>query len=166
MYAIMLSGGKQHKVQEGAIVKLEKLDSGIGDTVTFDQVLMVSDSSAMHIGEPLLKNVTVKAEVVEQGRHKKINILKFRRRKHSMKRQGHRQYFTAVKIIKIDTNGGAAKKAATTAETKSAPKAKAPSKADVKTAPKKAAKASAPAKAKATAKPKVTAKAKAAPKAK
>ena len=125
MYAIMISGGKQHKVREGAIVKLEKLESGVGDKITFDQVLMFSDEKTLKIGEPLLKDVTVNAEVVEQGRDKKINILKFRLRKHSMKRQGHRQYFTAVKITKIETKKAAPKKVAAT---KTEPKKAAPTK--------------------------------------
>ena len=140
MYAIMLSGGKQHKVREGSVVKLEKLESGVGDQIIFDQILMVSDEKSVKIGEPLLKDVTVKAEVIEQGRHKKIKILKFRRRKHSMKRQGHRQYFTAVKITQIGAKGEIKAKPEAKGGTKSTPAAKTQVKAKAETKAKPAAK--------------------------
>lgn len=101
MYAVFLSGGKQHRVQEGDIVKLEKIEKGIGESVEFDNVLMVANGEKTELGAPYLEKAKVVAEVIEQGRHKKIKILKFRRRKHHMKRMGHRQYFTAVKITQI-----------------------------------------------------------------
>lgn len=99
MYAVIVSGGKQHRVTEGEVVKLEKIEKGIGESVEFDQVLMFSDGNKIQLGTPLLKGHKVTGEVVEQGRGDKIRIIKFRRRKHHMKQQGHRQYFTAVKII-------------------------------------------------------------------
>ncbi len=101
MYAVILTGGKQHKVIEGETLKIEKLENGIGDKIDFDKVLMVANGDEVKVGTPYLDKAQVTAEVVDQGRAKKVRIIKFRRRKHSMKRQGHRQYFTAVKITKI-----------------------------------------------------------------
>ena len=102
MYAIIKNGGKQYKVKEGEIVKLEKFDLGIGETVEFDTVLMAETSEGeVKIGTPVVAGAKVTGEVVEQGRNKKVKIIKFRRRKHSMKQQGHRQYFTAVKVSSI-----------------------------------------------------------------
>ncbi len=102
MYAVIASGGKQYRVTVGQILKLEKLDVAEGDDVTFDQVLMVSDGEDIRIGQPLLKGVVVKGTVLAQARDKKVNIIKFRRRKHSMKRMGHRQDITQVEIIQVD----------------------------------------------------------------
>lgn len=101
MFAVIEAGGKQHKVKEGEILKLEKIEKGIGESVDFDKVLMVINNDKTEIGTPYLDGKTVTAEVLEQGRHKKVKIIKFKRRKHHMKRQGHRQYFTSVKITKI-----------------------------------------------------------------
>lgn len=101
MYAIIASGGKQHKVQEGAVLNLEKLDNEAGSVVTFDKVLMVADGEKIEIGAPYLQTAKVTGEVVEHGRGEKIHIIKFRRRKHHLKQAGHRQDFTAVKITKI-----------------------------------------------------------------
>ncbi len=101
MYAVFLSGGKQHRVQMGDVVKLEKLEHGVGDQVEFTQVLMVAEGEAIQLGAPYLASVKIMGEVIEHGRHKKIRILKFRRRKHHMKRMGHRQYYTAIKITQI-----------------------------------------------------------------
>ena len=101
MYAVFQSGGKQHRVTEGQIVRLEKLEAATGDVVEFDQVLMVSDGSDVKIGAPFVSGGKVKAEIVNHGRGDKVTIIKFRRRKHHMKRQGHRQWFTEVKITGI-----------------------------------------------------------------
>ena len=101
MYAIILSGGKQYKVKEGDVVKLEKLESGAGDKINFDNVLMVADGEKVTLGTPYVAKAKVSGEVVEQARHKKVKILKFRRRQNSMRRQGHRQHYTAVKITGI-----------------------------------------------------------------
>ncbi|ARS53094.1 50S ribosomal protein L21 [Kushneria konosiri] len=100
MYAVIKSGGKQYRVQEGQRIKLEKLDAATGDSIDFDQVLMVGGDD-VKIGAPLVSGAVVKAEVVSHGRGEKVHILKFRRRKHSMKRQGHRQWYTEVKITGI-----------------------------------------------------------------
>ncbi len=103
MYAVIVSGGKQHRVVEGEILRLEKLDVATGDAIEFDQVLMITDGDAVNIGAPILSGALVKAEVIRHGRADKINIIKFRRRKHHMKRQGHRQWFTEVKITGINS---------------------------------------------------------------
>ncbi|MCR6651625.1 MAG: 50S ribosomal protein L21 [Cellvibrionaceae bacterium] len=102
MYAVIVSGGKQHRVQEGEILRLEKLEVATGNTVEFDQVLMVANGGDVTIGAPLVSGAIVKAEVVAHGRADKVTIIKFRRRKHSLKRQGHRQWYTDVKITGIN----------------------------------------------------------------
>ena len=101
MYAVFKSGGKQHRVAEGDVIKLEKLEVATGDKVEFDQVLMVADGDDVKVGAPLVEGGKVTAEVVAHGRGDKIRIIKFRRRKHSKKQQGHRQWFTQVKITGI-----------------------------------------------------------------
>lgn len=100
-YAVIESGGKQHRVIPGERIKLEKLEAATGETINFDKVLMVSDAGQLHIGAPLLAGAKVTAEVVSQGRHDKVHILKYRRRKHHMKQAGHRQWYTEVKITAI-----------------------------------------------------------------
>ena len=101
MYAVIVSGGKQHRVKEGETLKLEKLEVETGGSVEFDRVLLVADGDKVQVGAPVVDGAKVTAEVVSHGRHDKIQIIKFRRRKHSMKRQGHRQWFTEVKITGI-----------------------------------------------------------------
>ncbi len=101
MYAVIQSGGKQHKVKEGQQVKLEKLMLEIGSTIDFDKVLLVGSGEDIKVGAPYLDGAKVSAEVVAQGRAKKIKVVKFKRRKHHMKTMGHRQWFTEVKITSI-----------------------------------------------------------------
>lgn len=101
MYAVIVSGGKQYRVQEGMSLKLEKIEVEVGKSIDFDKVLLVADGEKINIGEPVVKGAKVTAEILSQGRHKKVKILKFRRRKHSMKQMGHRQWFTEVKITSI-----------------------------------------------------------------
>lgn len=101
MYAVFQSGGKQHRVSEGQVVRLEKLELATGATVEFDSVLMVVNGEDVKIGAPVVAGAKVVAEVVAQGRSDKVKIVKFRRRKHSRKQQGHRQWFTEVKITGI-----------------------------------------------------------------
>jgi large subunit ribosomal protein L21 len=138
MYAVIKSGGKQHRVTEGEVLKLEKIEAATGDTIQFDEVLMVTDGDNITIGTPVVEGAAVKAEIVSHGRGEKVRIIKFRRRKHSMKRQGHRQWFTEVKITDILASGAKAapKKAAAK---KAAPKKEEAKKAAPKAAPKKAA---------------------------
>lgn len=101
MYAVILSGGKQYRVKEGDTLKLETLPQDVGATINFDQVLMVGEGDSAKVGRPFLDSGAVSATVVSHGRHDKIRIIKFRRRKHHMKWQGHRQNYTEVKITKI-----------------------------------------------------------------
>ncbi|GLT15182.1 MULTISPECIES: 50S ribosomal protein L21 [Vibrio] len=101
MYAVFQSGGKQHRVSEGQTLRLEKLDVETGANVEFDSVLMVANGEEITIGAPLVAGGKVTAEVVKHGRGDKVKIVKFRRRKHSRKQMGHRQWFTEVKITGI-----------------------------------------------------------------
>lgn len=101
MYAVFQSGGKQHRVAVGDRVKLELLEVEVGSNIDFDKVLLVADGDNLQVGAPYVANGVVKAEVLTHDRGAKIRIIKFRRRKHHMKRQGHRQWFTEVKITGI-----------------------------------------------------------------
>ena len=103
MYAVVAAGGKQYKVEEGDVLRIEKVDGNVGDTVTFDKVLLVADGENLTIGQPLVENTSVSAQILEQGKNKKIIVFKFKRRKGYRKTQGHRQPFTAVKIGSIVT---------------------------------------------------------------
>lgn len=132
MYAVIKTGGKQHRVVEGETLKVEKIEVATGDTVQFDEVLLVTSGDDVAIGTPYVSGAAVKAEVVSHGRGDKVRIIKFRRRKHSMTRQGHRQWFTEIKITEILAAGA---KAAPAKKAAAKPKAEATPKA----APKKAA---------------------------
>ncbi|EIC31391.1 MULTISPECIES: 50S ribosomal protein L21 [Methylomicrobium] len=101
MYAVIQTGGKQYRVAEGTTLKIEKLELGTGDSVEFDKVLLVGSGDAVKVGAPFIEGGKVSATVLSQGRHKKIKIIKFRRRKHHMKQMGHRQYYTEVRITGI-----------------------------------------------------------------
>ena len=101
MYAVIKTGGQQFKVAEGTTLKVEKLEVEPGKKVTFKEVLMVADGEKVQIGAPTVAKASVEAKVISQGKGKKVHILKFRRRKHSMKQQGHRQLFTEVEITLI-----------------------------------------------------------------
>ncbi|MBV32457.1 MAG: 50S ribosomal protein L21 [Porticoccaceae bacterium] len=101
MYAVILSGGKQHRVVEGDTLRLEKLNVAEGAVFDFSQVLMVGEGSSVQIGTPLVEGSKVLAEVITHGRDQKVKIIKFRRRKHSRTQQGHRQWYTEVKIREI-----------------------------------------------------------------
>ena len=101
MYAVFATGGKQYRAATGDILKIEKLDAEKGTTVELDQVLMVGEGEDVKVGSPYLKGGKVTATVVEHGRGDKIRILKFKRRKHHMKRMGHRQDFTRIEITGI-----------------------------------------------------------------
>jgi len=100
MYAIIATGGKQYKVSEGDVIKVEKIDAEAGNTVTFDQVIAVSDDT-LKVGSDVA-NATVSATVVEQGRYRKVIVYKYKRKTGYHKKNGHRQYFTQVKIDKIN----------------------------------------------------------------
>ncbi len=102
MYAVIESGGKQHRVVEGETLRLEKLEAATGESVDFDKVLLVADPEGLKIGTPYVDGGKVTAEVVSHGRADKVRIIKFRRRKHHRKQMGHRQWFTEVKITGIN----------------------------------------------------------------
>ena len=101
MYAVIKTGGKQYRVAIGDVLKIEQLPVEIGSSIVFSEVLMVVDGEDMACGTPLIASAVVHADVMDQGRHKKIKIIKFRRRKHHMKQMGHRQNYTQVKITAI-----------------------------------------------------------------
>jgi len=103
MYAVIKSGGQQHRVVEGEVLTIEKVDVPKGEVINFTDVLMIEDDGGeVQIGSPVLQGASVSAQVLNHGRDKKVKIIKFRRRKHSMKRQGHRQWFTQVKVTGIN----------------------------------------------------------------
>ena len=101
MYAVIKSGGKQYKVAAGEKLKIEQIPSQIGEKISLDQVLMVSQGDKVSIGSPLVNGAVVSATVLGHGRADKVKIFKMRRRKHYQKRQGHRQNFTEVVIDEI-----------------------------------------------------------------
>jgi len=103
MYAVIETGGKQYRVAEGDKVRVEKLDADAGTTIDISKVLMITDGSQVRLGKPFVDGTTVTAEVTGHGRHDKVKIIKFRRRKHHLKRQGHRQWFTELKITGISS---------------------------------------------------------------
>jgi large subunit ribosomal protein L21 len=101
MYAVIKSGGKQHRVEPGEVLKLEKLEAAEGETVDFNDVMMVGEGSDIKIGSPFVEGGKVTAEVVSHGRGDKVSIIKMKRRKHYRRQAGHRQWFTEVKIKEI-----------------------------------------------------------------
>lgn len=98
MYAVILTGGKQYRVASGQTLMIEKIEQPEGGDIVFDKVLMVANGDDVKVGEPYLAKATVTAKVEAQTRGKKVEIIKFKRRKHHMKRMGHRQYLTKVTI--------------------------------------------------------------------
>lgn len=103
MYAIVNTGGKQYKVCEGDVLRVEKIPGEVGSAVSFDQVLMLSDGERVRVGQPILENVTVNGRVVDQGKAKKIIVFKYKKRKRYRRKQGHRQQYTEIKIDSIET---------------------------------------------------------------
>ena len=101
MYAVIHTGGKQYRVKPGELLKIETLTAEPGQEITFDKVLLVQTDSGLKIGKPYLDGGKVTATVTTHGRHPKVKIVKFRRRKHHRKEMGHRQWFTEVKITGI-----------------------------------------------------------------
>jgi len=102
MYAVIKTGGKQYRVAAGEKLKVEQIPADIGAEVVLDQVLMVGEGDGVKVGQPLLSGATVKATVLAQERADKVRIFKMRRRKHYQKRQGHRQYYTELRIDSIN----------------------------------------------------------------
>jgi large subunit ribosomal protein L21 len=110
MFAVVRTGGKQYRVTEGDVIKVEKLEGEEGDTVNLDDVLLVSGDSGIQVGRPTVEGAAVSAEIVDQDRDRKVIVFKYKRRKRYRRKNGHRQPFTALKITGI--NAGAAPMAA------------------------------------------------------
>lgn len=105
MYAIVETGGKQYKVEEGQILKVEKMDVPENELVNLDRVLLIRDDESTHIGSPYVEGARVEARVVRHGRGRKVIVFKYKRRKDYKKKRGHRQHFTELKIEKISLEG-------------------------------------------------------------
>jgi large subunit ribosomal protein L21 len=101
VYAVFRTGGKQYRAREGERVRVEKLEAAVGDTIEFDQVLMVGEGADVKVGKPLVAGGKVSGKVTAQGRADKITIIKFRRRKHYQRKHGHQQRYTEVEITSI-----------------------------------------------------------------
>jgi len=101
MYAIIETGGKQYKVQEGDVIYIEKLDAAEGEQVTFDQVLAVGSGEGLKLGEPIVAGATVTGKVEKVGKGKKIIVFKYKPKKNYRRKQGHRQPYSKVTIEKI-----------------------------------------------------------------
>jgi large subunit ribosomal protein L21 len=101
MYAVIATGGKQYRVTKDAVLRLEKLDAEPGSTIEFGEVLLVGEGAEVKLGKPRLDGGKVLATVVRHGKGEKVSIVKFRRRKHYLRRKGHRQQFTEVRVTDI-----------------------------------------------------------------
>jgi large subunit ribosomal protein L21 len=125
MYAVFKTGGKQYRAAKGDKLKIEKLDAAEGDSIEFDEVLLVGEGDAVKVGTPVVSGSKVKAKVLVQAKDKKVDVIKFRRRQNYRRTYGHRQHFSLVEITGI-TSGAVKKKAAaknTTAKKTTAKKA-------------------------------------------
>ena len=107
MYAVINSGGKQYRLKQGDLVKVESLQGAVGDKVVFDQVLVMGDEESANFGTPLITGAEVLGTIVEHGKRTKVKVLKFKRRKMHRKLNGHRQQYTSVKIDEIIVAGEA-----------------------------------------------------------
>ena len=116
MYAIIVTGGKQYKVEKGDQIYIEKLDAAEGAEVIFDQVLYIGDGKKNKIGTPTVKGATVTASVLKNGKGKKVTILKYKPKKDSRKKQGHRQPYTKVEITAVSASAKKAEKTEEAAE--------------------------------------------------
>lgn len=101
MYAVIESGGKQYRVEEGATLQVEELDAEPGTAVTLDRVLLIADGKNVMVGAPVVKGASVQATVVRHGRGKKVIVFKYKSKAHQRRKRGHRQNFTALRIDKI-----------------------------------------------------------------
>jgi len=145
MYAVFRTGGKQYRAAKGDVLRLEKIEADEGATITFDEVLLIGEGADVKVGDPLLSGSSVSGKVLSQGKTKKVNVVKFKRRQNYLRQGSHRQFYTEVEITGISASG--AKKTAPKKETADAPAVKeeagekpaAKKKAAKKTAAKKAA---------------------------
>ncbi len=103
MYAVIKTGGKQYRVAEGDEVRVEKLPGEVGDTVMFDQVLLTSNGEMVEMGQPFLENSKVAGRITGHGKHRKVLVVKYKRRKGYRRKNGHRQQFSLVKISGIES---------------------------------------------------------------
>ena len=101
MYAVIATGGKQYRVEKGAVLRIEKLDAEPGSTVEFNEVLLIADGAVVQLGKPLLPGGKVTATVEKHAKGAKVTIVKFRRRKHYLRQKTHRQPFTQVRVTEI-----------------------------------------------------------------
>ena len=101
MYAVIATGGKQYRVSEGTVVRVEKLDADAGATIEFNQVLLIGEGADESVGAPYVTGARVTATVQAHGKEDKVSIVKFRRRKHYLRQKGHRQPYTEVKVTGI-----------------------------------------------------------------
>lgn len=101
MFAVLKTGGKQYKVSQGDVIQVEKLEGNIGDVVTLDQVLMISEDEKVDVGSPMLEGSQVTGEIIDQAKGKKIIVFKKHRRKNYRRKNGHRQWITHLKITEI-----------------------------------------------------------------
>ncbi|MCC6171010.1 MAG: 50S ribosomal protein L21 [Gammaproteobacteria bacterium] len=102
MYAVIATGGKQYRVEQGSVLRIEKLAAEPGAEVTFDKVLLVGAGESVKVGAPLLGGAAVRATVQKHGQGDKVSVVKFRRRKHYLRMKNHRQQFTEVKVTGIE----------------------------------------------------------------
>lgn len=131
MYAVIETGGKQYRVQEGDVITVEKLDAAAGDAVKLDKVLILSDGDTVKVGTPYLEGAAVAASVVENGKGKKVIIFKYKSKKDYRKKQGHRQPYTMLKIESLDGKTKAKAPAAEAAEPVKKPSLKSMKKAEL-----------------------------------
>jgi large subunit ribosomal protein L21 len=110
MYAVFRTGGKQYRAAKGDVLRLEKIEADEGATITFDEVLLIGEGADVKVGDPLLSGGTVSGKVLSQGKTKKVNVVKFKRRQNYLRQGSHRQFYTEVEITGI--SGSGAKKAA------------------------------------------------------
>jgi large subunit ribosomal protein L21 len=108
MYAVFAAGGKQHRVEVGSLIDVEKIEAPVGEEITFPEILAIGDDDGnLQVGQPHIENGAVVGEVVEQGKEKKIVVFKSKRRKGYKRKLGHRQRFTRLKITDIQQAGNA-----------------------------------------------------------
>jgi len=122
MYAVFRTGGKQYRAAKGDVLRLEKIEADEGATITFDQVLLIGEGADVKVGDPLLSGSSVTGKVLSQGKTKKVNVVKFKRRQNYLRQGSHRQFYTEVEIT--DISGAGAKKAAPKKETAEKPEVK------------------------------------------
>ena len=123
MYAVFRTGGKQYRAAKGDVLRLEKIEADEGATIAFDEVLLIGEGADVKVGDPLLTGSTVSGKVLKQGKTRKVNVVKFKRRQNYLRKGSHRQFYTEVEITGI--SGSGARKAAPKKEAAAEPEAKA-----------------------------------------